>query len=810
MLILLIGHCMEAEMDLKAMMESTGGQRWWNLVWLLCAAYVVFQTVQQHYGLGLTRTLPMEVRKIDRSEGGEVYEWRLPHRYRNTLMTHRAVLLEDGWPLQRAERVKDLLESGPGWFNIFRDLTRFLPSDQSDPRSNGRRYEMVVPRQYEGREIWVPWLALLLLSLKVRGGNTFQLSAFSNARIAMLVFVAALLVGGLRMGQVGLYSDGVFNVGGQPESDASAWYHHAQGLAEGWGITTGFSGQRPMYGVLLAPLFWLPGAPMFWIKTLNLLLWATATLGVFLLGRWLQGTLVGLVCAVALLAGETHLPHVLGVLTENPGLGLGVMSLLTLWVAVRRKNLWLIIASGLLTGLTNLASGATMLTLPLVALWLLLAGKRFASWRTAWLWAVTFTLAVSAVLIPWMLRQKMVLGTFSPSLNSGMLLRGGADPVHKRMWHGMMDEPFKKEGILRSDEAGQYEFHMRMFRELVTEDPMRYVKQVLAAWWESFTFLRIDDPGARLAALVLLLSCGLHQAWRSRRILPLVIALGLGLLFLEASRPVAGWCVLAASLVCIAVHWRRASGWLVVLILIHLMMGTLLSAMAGNQTGSRMWQVLDWTAFLMIYAALHSIWRLLSQVSEVTREASIEDTSATESAAAWGWVGYGTFSVLFCLLMMAVGPLAPAQTAVAAEVKQTALDRVKAGHPDVVMRSRQDLNVDVIRLGHRYHLQPAGYDTGHWRSHYRRRGVDRWVLLPERADVKGAPDQRVFMPTQFQGDLTGINAGTTLLLVSARAPQTSGIGEGAYHTAEGLALVPLENDEPQWQQWRWLKPVDLP
>lgn len=795
-------------MELKAMMESARAQKWWNIAWVLCAGYVVFLTIQQHFGLGLTKTLPVEVRKIAVDEELKFYEWRLPHRYRNPLMTHRAVLLEDGWPLQSAERVKELIDSGPGWFNIFRDLTRFLPADGSDPRKNGRRYEMVVPKQYEGREIWVPWLILILLSFKVRGSSLWRLPELDSKRAAALVLLVALAVGGFRMWQAGLYSDGVFTVGGQPESDAAAWYDHAHGLAEGWGITTGFSGQRPMYGVLMAPLFWLPGDPLLWIKLLNLCLWATAAAAVFVMGRTLQGNLLGLVCAVALMAGETHLPHVLAVLTENPGLAFGILATGSLWFGVVRGRVALIVISGLLTGFSNLTSGATMLALPAIALWVVVMGWRSKGFKTGFIWAGVFTVAVSAVLLPWMIRQKIVMGTMSPSTNSSTLLRGGADPVHKRMWPTMMDEPLEKAGIPREDEGGNYAYHAKIYRELVAEDPVRYIKQVANAWWESFTFLRVGDPGLRLAALVLLLACGLHHVWMHRGVRGLLVAMLLGLGFLEVDRPIAAWIVLTGLALSLIAHWRKPTFWLVALLALNLFGGTFLSGMVGNQTAGRMWQVMDWAAFLLVLGALHSVWMLCSSVRLTSSPEESADADATLSRLGYAWSIAGIASVVLCLVAAWLGPKITTAPVVAEQIKSEALQRIASSHPNPAIRSRTDLGVDVIRLGHRRYLQPAGYDTGHWLSHYRRRSFDRWVMAPERAEVNAPPDKRSYIPSQARGDLADVPAQQVVLWVYAKATQTSGISSKPYETTDGVALVPMENDAPQWDAIRWLEPVD--
>lgn len=798
-------------MEAKATMESGRAQRWWNVAWAVCAVLVMAQTVQQHFGLGLTVKLTMETKKI--SKEADVYEWRLLHRYRNPMMTYRAVLLEDGWPLQRAERASEVLERKNGWFNIYRDLARFVPVDGSDPRTNGRKYEMQVPKQYEGREIWVPWLVLLVLSFKVKRPErmgAWQLKAPSTT----MVFAVALGIALVRVWSAGLYSDGVFAVGGQPESDASGWYQHGQGLSEGWGITTGFSGQRPFYGVMLSPLFQLPGDPMTWIKLLHVLLWAAAAAGLYALGVALSGPAVGLASAFALMTGEIHLQHVLAVLTENPGLSLAILATLAMWLGFVQKKWSLIGVSGLLMGFGNLAAGATLFAIPMLAFLVLGFSWLRLGFRQAVVWSAVFTVGVSAVFLPWMIRQHFVMGTFTPSTNSATLLRGGADPVHKRMWPGMHEEAVEKGGVAPDDEAGGYRYHMAIYRQLVKEDPARYVKQVFDAWWNCFPYFKLIDPGFRLAGLLLLAVCGLGAVWRSGRVTGLVVAMLLGLGWLALDR----WMtlgVLAVSLGIVSWHCRRDDRlWLVIMLVLNLAAGTILAGMAGNQTTGRMWQVLDWAVILLVFSALVVLWEgvthLLGRLRGADCTPSVEAASTDPQWAVWPvWTMWaGLVCTVFAVTMTVVGPGRGSVMRLSPQEAEETLQKVRSQHPNESVHSRSDLAVDVIRLGHRRYLQPAGYDTAHWMSHYGRRPFDRWVMSPERADVHASPDKRTFGPTQGRGELGGIAADQTVIWVAAKARQVYGLNGSAYTSSDGVAAIPITDGRPDWSRVVWLEPCD--
>ncbi len=798
---------MEAEMDVKATVESDGGTSWWRVAWVVMASVVFLQAAQQYFGLGFTAAVPVDTARIVKD--GEVYEWRLPHRYRNPLMTHRLILTENDRPMQRTEKVSGVLDRKNGWCNVYRDLLRFVPLDGSDPRSNGRNYVAHLPRQFMGWTAMIPLLVLAGLTavmIRQRG----PVDAMQGPRSLLgWVLGLSLAVGVLRVFGGGLYSDGTFVVGGLPESDASGWFQHGQGLAEGWGITTAFAGQRPFYGVLLSPLFLLPGDPLVWIKLLHILLWASAGAGVYALGASLSSRAVGLGCAFALMAGETHLPHVQAVLTENPGLGLAVLAALAFWGAIRKDSLWLLAVCGLLMGFGNLAAGATLLAVPPAAAVLLLFGWSRGGLKPAFLWAGVFTIAVSTVFLPWMIRQKLVFDTFTPSLNSGALLRGGADPVHKRMWAGMNDEPQKIGGLAPDDYGGEYRFHTKLFNQMVAENPIRYVKQVAGAWVDSFEFLRIADPGLRAAGVLFLLGLGLWGVWSRGDAVGLALALPMAGGWTLLDKSVVIWLLLAALAIMLWATRREKRFWLVLFLITNLAAGTGLSGLAGNQTTSRMWQVLDWTAFLVLFAAMEWVW---SGGTGLLRRALRLRATGTSAATSGDFgVSMAVVASLVCLVATA---FAVGRTAVGSgqgqivklgdTTKSDALARVRAGHPDSAVRQLADLNVALVRLTHLRYLQPAGYDTAHWMSHYGRRDFDRWVLMPDRADVHAAPDKRRSGAAEAVGDISQIPAGQVVLWVYTSVPQTFGLTGANYTSQLGLAAVPCNEGTPDWSKVVWL------
>jgi hypothetical protein len=813
MLILLIGHAMKAVMSVKATFESWGALRWWRLAWLVVALIVTAQTIQQHFGLGWMVKLEVDKRRI--TKDGDVYEWRIQHRYRNHAMEHRMWLLEDGVKLQRAEKASAMAHLKDGWFNYYREVVKFVPRDGSDPRTNNHRYQALALKQWEGRELWLPWLVLLALSWKIsRGSSGLSLPSWRVRHELLWVFLIALGIGAIRVFGAGLYSDGTFTLGGQPESDASGWYNMAWGLAEGWGITTEFNGQRPFYSVMMAPFFWLPGDPMEWLRGMNTMLWALAAVVVYALGKALAGRWVAVVGALVVMIGEKHIAHVMGVLTESPGLGLGAVAVLAAWYAVKRQSLWASLVAGGLYGFANMTAGTTLLGLPALAFFFLAVGWIKKGWKHSLWIAGVFTVGASMVWLPWLLRQKVVMGIATPSTNGATLMRGGADPVHKRMWPGMDDEARQKGNIARSDAAGLYRYHMAEFKKIVAEDPVRYIKQVAVAWWECFEYARITDEGVRLGGLLLLVILGLGSVWKRGDVSGLLIALALGPPWMLLPRQAVLPLMVVSALVMLW-HVRKDDRlYLVLLLLVNLGSATFLAALSGNQTATRLWQGMDWALWLLVMASLECLWLTLTAwLGRWTKR--VPDSVHTEDLAdkdlRWATASLWTCVVMtvLCLASTAWGPRSVASTSLSKEIQDNALAKVRAEHPDTSVRTETTMQVLHLRMTHRRFLQPAGYDTGFWLRHYGRMPVTRWQWMPESADKNTSPDLRTAGYFQAGGDLDTIEPGQELLTVSRRRDYPSRLGGPKYTAHDTLAAIPLRDGVPEWKKVIWFSKLPL-
>ena len=805
---------MEAGMATKATVESRVVHQVWLGIWFALAAYVTFQTVQQHFCLGFTKTVAVETRRISKDEGS--YYWKMPHRYRSTLMNSRLQLTENGKPFSRVDRINSLVERGEGWFMVANNNLRFIPNGGGDPRSNGKRYLAVLPMQYEGMELWVPWAALLAVSFMVaRRGPARKLPTISFRYELAVVFLISCAVTAWRVHDLGVYSDGAFTICGEPQSDAAGWFMLGQGIAEGWGMTGAFSGQRPIYSALIAPLYFLPGNPLSWFLGLNVVLLGVATAAAYCLATLLLGRTLAVVSAAAIVFGDDHLVHIMNVSTETAGLALSLVSVVAVAHALQQGRHWFCLIGGLLVGLANLASGATILAIPALAVLVLVAAWMKRGLKFSIGSAALFTVGVSMVFLPWMIRQKVVLGTFSPSLNSGSLLRSGADPTID--WADVHHDPQLTGGIAPDDYGGANEHHMKHFKRIVASDPVGYAQRVLAQWKDCFVYFRVFDPGHRAAGLLLLLILALVAVIQRRNVAGLLVAGALGAAWASLEREQTLGLAVVSYGILFWQHRKSEQRWLIPLILLHLLAATfLVGGMAANQTITRTWQVVGWALQLPALAALGIVWTWLSTALE-KRQPWCRDLGVAEAANP---VRGDTTLVMacssYCLVAIALSLSAVLQgpdKTTSVTLHPTALENAKMhvaqNHPLGAIASTL-LDVQAVRLSYRQHYQPAGHDPAGWLSHTAKADYDRWFYSLERADVVAPPDRRAYGQGQTRIAPKGIRPDQPVLWISQRQTHRNSIDGSSYSVHNGLALIPITEGQPNLAATQWLQPCPEP
>lgn len=213
-----------------------------------------------------------------------------------------------------------------------------------------------------------------------------------------------------------------------PTSDSYFYYLSASSIADGHGYsimghsTAFFPVGWPAF---LAGLFAITGPSFAAVKAVNLVLWALSAGLAYALGRRLGGRSVGLVSGGLVAVAPTMTVYAMRASSEALfiPLLLGVCLLLIekdgLTPSLRRSAL-----AGVLLGLAVLVRSTAML-LPLVLpLWLLLRRPARESWRAAALLAAVSVL----VLVPWAVRNALVMHTLGLSTNGGYTIWMGANP----------------------------------------------------------------------------------------------------------------------------------------------------------------------------------------------------------------------------------------------------------------------------------------------------------------------------------------------------------------------------------------------
>jgi hypothetical protein len=270
-----------------------------------------------------------------------------------------------------------------------------------------------------------------------------------------------------------------------PRSDAAQYVELARNLAHGRGYASAFpqiivhatAFRPPLYPALLAPLMWLGGNALWPARLLNVLI---GTLVVILAGKYAEsigGQRSGIVtgCLVAvyppLLANDTV------TLTEPLALA---MLLIALLAADRRR--WVV---------SGLACGLFMLTRPNGYLLVLLV-VGFVAITLGWRRGLGCLAVVAAVVMPWLIRNEIQVGTpqltTSDGFNIAAIYAPAAqaqdtfvDPVFSPAYSAPGDR------LLRFDEARWNKHLMSLGLHAAADHPAyvwRTVRRNLRAYFE--------------------------------------------------------------------------------------------------------------------------------------------------------------------------------------------------------------------------------------------------------------------------------------------------------------------------------------
>jgi len=203
--------------------------------------------------------------------------------------------------------------------------------------------------------------------------------------------------------------------------DSTFYYWAAKSIASGHGYAilghpTGFF---PVgWSAFLAFFFVFTGPSVWTILVLNLILWSVTAGLVYLLGRRMAGRAAGIVASLLIGVSPVLTVYVLRAYSE--ALFIPLLIAVVLLVTARREapTLRLAALAGICLGCAILVR-STAAPLPfLIPLWLLVRNP----WRESWRAAVTFCVASCLVVMPWVVRNAIVMHAPELSTNGGYTL----------------------------------------------------------------------------------------------------------------------------------------------------------------------------------------------------------------------------------------------------------------------------------------------------------------------------------------------------------------------------------------------------
>jgi 4-amino-4-deoxy-L-arabinose transferase-like glycosyltransferase len=746
-------------------------------------------------------------------------------------MARRAEFLQNNelW-INQSVANRDLEKLGPGWFHWIDGGVNFIPKKPSDPTAPSVHYSIISPTQFKPRVAWL--LGSLLLS-QLLLYNRFcrhrpQLrflspnGLFCGDSTAPSWCGEALLLG---FALVAIFTslhthrdltDHAFMVKGIPESDASAWFTMAVGLAEGEGLKGGFQNQRPFYPTFLAALFSFFGVKLSLAQGFNAICLAFSVAGVYSIGRLLHTRWLGLVLAVGSITATTHLDYVHAIITENGGNVFALLSLLSAWLAAWILSPRWAFLAGLVNGLAALTSGVTLLTLPLYLLIIVAFPiARRVPWRRALLIGLFYTLGATLTVGPWIARQKIVNNRLTLSFNTAEVLAGGADLTHGRLSKESFLEAQSK-GTNLSDANQRYEYFINQYLQSISANPLGYLRQLGRAFLASVDYLPSKVAGFQLTLLLGLFGFGLWPALQRGQWLAVPFAGLLMFLWARSHFDVTPLMLLAATFLA----WRRnplPATRLVIALLVATTLATMiLAALSGNVATKRFWLVADWapyailltgTKYFVVSAAALS-HRLLARTSLPGWISGSPDFPPLPGAAmspppfialsTFAWLSFSALCAATTLSLSLRGPQPPFSIPIELSLPAIADSGLKqaqaAGHrlPDV---PPDQLSIHLARLGDLHATLKANEGTQHWIQIYAERPYPRWVakftLLNSNGTSKG------YVNAIGQDNLLNIPKNTPIIVVGVLSHSINRINLGFTPLLETLLIIPLARPNPQ-------------
>jgi 4-amino-4-deoxy-L-arabinose transferase-like glycosyltransferase len=387
----------------------------------------------------------------------------------------------------------------------------------------------------------------------------------------LAVFAAALLLRLLHLQQV-VANDPFYS---QPSVDSLVYRDWALRIAGGDWLGSEPFFLSPLYGYLLAVVYWIAGPSHFWPLVLNALLGAGACALVYALAARLFDRHVAVVAAALAAA------YPMEIFYEGAALLEALQTFLTAAVAfasvraLETPTPWRFAAAGALLGLSALARQNALLYAPLFALWTLFATESWRPTRQSAVHAGAFLLAVCVTIAPATLRNAYVSG--DPVLvnaTGGLLLYDSWNPSASATY----DIPAIFPRALADDPVERKAAYTELAQRALGRAPLR-ASEVSAYWrGEALAFVR-EQPSRALAIATerARLFWNRYEPWDVRSF---TVSRGISWVL---SLPLPGFGVIAplalAGIALSALRWRRLAP-LYAMILAYFASGVLFVALS--------------------------------------------------------------------------------------------------------------------------------------------------------------------------------------------------------------------------------------
>lgn len=455
-----------------------------------------------------------------------------------------ARLLEDGVPLAAGNAPHDAIRQlGGGRYSFWLRHLYFSSSDGSDPRTNGRRYEIRWPwpvaawirwaldvlawaagaflvafvvRSSRWFHSWVERLAPRIeragLAFRTRDARWQWWSCCAVVGLALPVRVVGLCL--VQMDPVGHISGSL--VMGVPFSDAQCWDSLGESIAQGHGLPGGWSARRPFMAFAIGALYAWTGVAPFAVVVGHIVIGSLTAGLVCRIGQRVLHPAVGLLGGVAFAFDALSIEFTYYTATETLGTFLFVLALDLLLTAVQESRPGASWWAGVCFASSNLTRTLTLLAAPFWV-WFCLCRARSpaSSLRQRFVLAALFSLGCGLPLGTWIVRQKVVHDITSVSDNTASALYAAASPKYGS-WSSEVDREAQQAGV-PDDIKSRYDWFMRRFAEELSAQPLFYLRNAAGSVWAACVVQAEPAPVVRSLLVLLLLGTWLAGLPRFRR-----------------------------------------------------------------------------------------------------------------------------------------------------------------------------------------------------------------------------------------------------------------------------------------------------